>query len=147
MVNSKQSLRAKALLEKGTAKRMLNPLLMVGAALLFPACDALVDYRFLLTNNTSKELQVHIKTPQIDTLVTIPVSGQSLLLEKSQVNSGVKPFFEAQDTIWWFSELSCITLPDSHSVTKEMRIAGNWTFSKGSDKKGVYALALVDADF
>jgi hypothetical protein len=63
------------------------------------------------------------------------------------VNSGVKPYFGEQDTIWWFSELDCISIPDSNSVKKELRFAGNWSFRKGDGQKGVYELSLVDADF
>ena len=122
--------------------------LLLAVGLLCGGCDALVEYRFLLQNDSARDVVVHVKTALVDTVLKVGAVEQGLLLAQSQVNCGVKPYFGKGDTIWWFEELGVMGLPDSVWVRRELRLADGWEFEKGEKKGvGVYLVGVGDGDF
>jgi hypothetical protein len=109
-------------------------------------CDTMVLYQFEVANESAKSIDVAFKTPQIDTTMHIDAGLSKVILERNQLNSGIKPYFEGSDTIWWFSKLA-ITSADSEVVSKEIRVASAWTFSEKDKRTGLYRLVLKDSDF
>lgn len=120
-------------------------LLLLMAFLPLLGCETMVAYQFEVANAGTRQIDIAFQTPQLDTSLSIAAGGRTLLFERSQLNSGVKPYFEGSDTIWWFSKLAITA--DSLPVKKEVRLVSFWTFSEKDKKTGLYLLTLGDQDF
>lgn len=105
----------------------------------------MVIYQFQVSNKGSKPVELRYSTPQMDTSVTLAAGNSAMILERSQVNRGVEPYFVDSDSIWWFKSLEASS--DSTPTSRNLMVASTWTFSKKDKQTGLYLLELTDADF
>jgi hypothetical protein len=116
------------------------------AFLSFLGCESMVTYQFEVVNQGTRRIEVAVKSPQVDTAYGISAGASAVVLERGQLISGVKPYFEGTDTIWWFTRLE-INNEDGSEVKNEVRLVSFWTFSEKDKQTGSYKLTLTDADF
>jgi hypothetical protein len=126
--------------------RWFYPILILMFFTSLVGCDTMVVYQFEVANVGTQRIDLAIQTSHTDTTMSMAASTSAMILERNQLNSGVKPYFEGADTIWWFSKLA-ITDASGRPVNKEVRLASFWTFDEKERKYGVYRLEIGDADF
>lgn len=120
-------------------------LFSLGLCLILTGCDAHVLYKLYVHNETGQQIQVAYTVHGKDSSLTIPVGEKAMLMEEWQINSGVKPYFNASDEVYWLKSLAV----QSGSGTPhkgDLRLADRWEFERAGPV-GLYHLYLKEADF